>query len=621
MSEYKGIRGWKVQTVSTDPAASILATGAWASGGTMNNPYSASGGDGGTSSAAFAAGGASGGYNTTHEQYDGSTWTTATGMNTARGYGGAGGTTTAAFVATGRINPTSVTANTELWNGSAWTEVNNVNTGRFATGGGIGTQTAGLIAPGSTVPTVIDSVESWDGTNWTAVTTYPGSAHEGIILFGTNTSAIFAGGYGGPPGRGGDALYKDAVFEWNGSTFSAETNLPTIRGNAAGVGTTTDGLVSGGWEGSVPAGGTVANTTYYDGTTWTELNNLATAAQGWGSSKGGATSDTIVFGGGNALTEEWTTAPAPSFQQENLGQVFYNSTSNAFKVTKINYSAGTWASNTVSPTATTEKWGTGLSNSDALIGTPAGVAMEWNGSAWTDGGTVNNTANAGRGGTGGISAALLWGGTSVPAATESYNGTAWTEVNDLNTGGNNQPAGPTGTYTDLIAAGRGPGWAAVSESWNGTSWTETSDLSTARRALGSSGSSSTNCAVFGGNVPPNTSSALTETWNGTSWTEVADLNTARFSGMGFGDSSATAGYVAGSSFPSLPPYNTKTEFFNGTAWTEVNDLTNGRYHNKGGGSGASALTAGGYLASPAGGTTTENYVWEASTGNSTITVS
>jgi hypothetical protein len=32
MAEYKGIKGFKVQTVSTDPAASIIATGTWASG-------------------------------------------------------------------------------------------------------------------------------------------------------------------------------------------------------------------------------------------------------------------------------------------------------------------------------------------------------------------------------------------------------------------------------------------------------------------------------------------------------------------------------------------------------------------------------------------------------------
>jgi hypothetical protein len=36
MAEYKGIKGFKVQTVSTDPAASIIATGTWASGGSLS---------------------------------------------------------------------------------------------------------------------------------------------------------------------------------------------------------------------------------------------------------------------------------------------------------------------------------------------------------------------------------------------------------------------------------------------------------------------------------------------------------------------------------------------------------------------------------------------------------
>jgi hypothetical protein len=36
MAEYKDIKGFKVQTVSTDPAASIIATGTWASGGNLN---------------------------------------------------------------------------------------------------------------------------------------------------------------------------------------------------------------------------------------------------------------------------------------------------------------------------------------------------------------------------------------------------------------------------------------------------------------------------------------------------------------------------------------------------------------------------------------------------------
>jgi hypothetical protein len=36
MAEYKGIKGFKVQTVSTDPAASAIAGGTWASGGNLN---------------------------------------------------------------------------------------------------------------------------------------------------------------------------------------------------------------------------------------------------------------------------------------------------------------------------------------------------------------------------------------------------------------------------------------------------------------------------------------------------------------------------------------------------------------------------------------------------------
>jgi hypothetical protein len=184
-------------------------------------------------------------------------------------------------------------------------------------------------------------------------------------------------------------------------------------------------------------------------------------------------------------------------------------------------------------------------------------------------------------------------------------------------------AGPVGTTATTMRAGSNPnpGWSNVVELWDGTSWTETTEINTARYAAGSAGSSNSSMVLMGGNVPPNTAIAVTEIWNGTSWTEVADLNTARYAGMGFGNSQTTAGYVAGTSYPAAPPYNTKTEFWNGTAWTEVNDLTNGRYHNKGGGTGSSALTGGGYLASPAGGQTTENYVWEATTGNSTLTAS
>jgi hypothetical protein len=55
MAEYKDIKGFKVQTVSTDPAASIIATGTWASGGDLNTARA--GGAAGIQTAALSFGG------------------------------------------------------------------------------------------------------------------------------------------------------------------------------------------------------------------------------------------------------------------------------------------------------------------------------------------------------------------------------------------------------------------------------------------------------------------------------------------------------------------------------------------------------------------------------------
>jgi hypothetical protein len=100
MAEYKGIKGFKVQTVSTDPAASIIATGTWAAGGDLNTARA---------------------------------WLGGAGIQTASL--GFGGSTPAA------------TGVTESYNGTSWTEVNDLNTARMALSG-TGTQTAALGAGG-----------------------------------------------------------------------------------------------------------------------------------------------------------------------------------------------------------------------------------------------------------------------------------------------------------------------------------------------------------------------------------------------------------------------------------------------------------------------------------------
>ena len=620
MAKYSDIKGFTVQTLSTDTVASQFAGGSWASGGSLPGGRNSAMGFG-TQTAALVGGGYNGtNYVNTTFEYDGSSWTAGGDLTASAGQARAGhGILTAGGAVAGyKTSGNAVINNYETYDGSSFTEQADLNTAR-QTLSASGSTTAALgvggtnsTGPGST-QSGLTNVESYNGSSWSETTEINTGRKQGTSFSGGPAPTMILVG-----GASGSTLYANTET-YNGSAWTEITDINTARSTLGGAGQAqTDGLVFGG---SVPAN--TAVTEQWNGTTWTELADLSTARSNVVGSGTGAAS---ALGTGGYSTDyvsasEEFTAPAV-FNQITEGQLFFNSTTNTFKETILDVPGGTWASNTAAPTASTERWGAGTSNSNALIGAPPGAAMEWNGSSWTDGGTVNNN-NQGRGGTGGISAALIWGGSPTPAnaTTEEYNGTAWTEKNDLNTGGSTQPTGPTGTYTDLISAGRGPGFAGVSESWNGTSWTETADLSTARRSLGSSGASSTDCAVFGGTTPPNNNVANTEQWNGSAWTETADLNTARGAGMGFGVSSQTLAYVAGTSYPSLPPYNTKTEAFNGSTWTEVNDLPNGRYHNKGGGSAASALTAGGYLASPAGGQTTENLVWEANLANKTITAS
>ena len=77
---------------------------------------------------------------------------------------------------------------------------------------------------------------------------------------------------------------------------------------------------------------------------------MSTARYGGSSSKSGGTSNSAHAAGGTTgtaytgVTEEWSTTPSPTFQKLNLGQVYFNSTANAFKVTVQPASNGTWAS-------------------------------------------------------------------------------------------------------------------------------------------------------------------------------------------------------------------------------------------------------------------------------------
>jgi hypothetical protein len=84
MANYSDIKGFTVQTVSSDPAASTAATGSWASGGTINNARDLLGGAGPQTSALIFGGQPYPGSSAYTESYDGSSWTEVADLNTAR---------------------------------------------------------------------------------------------------------------------------------------------------------------------------------------------------------------------------------------------------------------------------------------------------------------------------------------------------------------------------------------------------------------------------------------------------------------------------------------------------------------------------------------------------------
>ena len=248
MANYKGIKGFKVQSLASDPT--LVSGQVW--------------------------------YNTTgnalkYLQAAAGAWASATSLNGDKQSPGSAGTTTAAVVFGGldTVPPYAATANTESYNGSTWTELANLGTARYVAGqagssstsalyfGGIGGTGAGATPPYA-------KTESWDGTSWTEVTPLT-TARYALAGFGTQTAAVAAGGT--PPNM-------TNVEEWNGTSWSEGTDLSVARKNFGGFGTLTSGAVMGGRRASPEAAW--INTLEYDGTTWTEGGDLNTGSFAFG---------------------------------------------------------------------------------------------------------------------------------------------------------------------------------------------------------------------------------------------------------------------------------------------------------------------------------------------------
>jgi hypothetical protein len=530
MAKYSDIKGFTVQTLSSDTIASQAAGGSWASGTSVNTARSYLG-SAGIKTALLVFGGSEPSFSNKTESWNGSSWTELNELNTARSAMASGGTYTAAFSAGGRISTPDSTAVSEEWNGTSWAEGNDLNLERYSLALGAGSQTAGLALGGnkrfspSPSPSYTNDAEEYNGTSWTEVTNMP-TGLEGQGANGTQTATAVFGGYNG-------SLVSTGIL-YDGTNWTSTTSLPTAASTFSSSGSQTEGLLFG-----LATPSVASNTLSFDGTAFTELNDLSTARTGGGGPTNAAGTDAsaILAAGFTttyvAVTEEWT-APAV-FNQLTEGQLFFNSTTNTFKETVKDPTAGTWASSGGLNENRALSGGSGVQTAAIYFGGPepsyGGKTETYNGSSFTEVADLNTGRVYGMpSGHGTTTATICFGGEHpIRALTESWDGSSWTEVGDLNLaryGGLG-----AGTATAAIAAtgyatGQSPVYRTECELYDGSSWTEVNNNNTARY-VGCGFGLQTTAVYAGGNVPPNNTSPAVESWDGTSWTEIAELNTAR----------------------------------------------------------------------------------------------
>ncbi len=164
---------------------------------------------------------------------------------------------------------------TESWDGSSWTEVNNLNAAKRFTAGSAGNTSSALCMGGEESPgDVADNefqvanTETYDGTSWTAQNTFTTGA-EALAGAGIQTAGLVFGGYTTTP----QAVTENQVANtetWNGSSWTEVNDLNTSRRLGAASGATNTAILCFGGLGPP----SYAVNELWNGTNWTEVGDL-----------------------------------------------------------------------------------------------------------------------------------------------------------------------------------------------------------------------------------------------------------------------------------------------------------------------------------------------------------
>jgi hypothetical protein len=327
MADYQDIRGLRVKYLSADPSttttgevwynstsgtlkATVMSSAAWSSGGALNGGRRLQGNAGGKD-----AGLTFGGYSPspemldTSEEYDGSSWTASNTLNTGR-YGLRGFGIQTAAVAVGGQVPGGQTTAAENYDGSTWTNTGAMSIAREeATVFGI--QAAGVACGGFNSTTNVPETEEFNGSTWSSNPNNLNTTSYAGMSAGTLTAGVRAGGVNPYP----SGTKITVTEEFDGTNWTGGGTLVEAVSHAAPSknGTQTAWQFAGGRN----AGGIIATTFAYDGSTWTTspatLGSAKTEFDGGGTVSGAGAH--LVCGGalppaGATTTEEFTASVA-----------------------------------------------------------------------------------------------------------------------------------------------------------------------------------------------------------------------------------------------------------------------------------------------------------------------
>ena len=486
-------------------------------------------------------------------------------------------------VAEGQVwyNTTSDTFKTILVS-EAWSSGTALSTGRYNLAGS-GTGTAGLVA-GGTTPGIVTNTEHYNGTGWRnggALNTGRDSAP----MFGFSTAAVFAGGYAPSPNGA-----RDLVEEYNGSTWSEETDLPTPRYQGASAGTQTDGILFGGNQGPPGSPETTSTTTLeYNGSSWTTGGAMSVNDR-YLMGCGGSQAQALRIGGESDTdaTEEyngssWTTGgnlntgryQGAASGTNTAGLVFGG---NPNRTNTEGYDGTSWSNKPALGTGVEDTSGSAQgTNTDAFqagqSASPISIVQNWNSSAnVVTAGAFSSTGSLGTArsqiaGFGATTDASIgaggyrYGPNAYTNLSEEYNGSTFSATPNMPVTLGFRNAG--GTVTAGVVFGGHDGTSPANTSlWNGSSYSNGPNI--VDPGYGTMGNGSQTALFMCGSSEPARPNTLTEEYDGSSWSSVpATLNTGGGNGMGVG--SQTAGLAIGGGSPN--PVESLMEEYNGSTWT------------------------------------------------------